>query len=85
MPVCELSYDYGRRMDGKFFSSWTGNNIAGTDWLQSFMKRHKSLTLCKPKNTSLFRATVFNNMYIMTFLKNYECALKSWVFTADGV
>jgi hypothetical protein len=76
-PVCQLSYDYGRRLDGKFPSSWTGNKIAGTDWLQSFMKRHRNLTFRKPENTSLFRATVFSKTYIMEFLKNYECALKS--------
>jgi hypothetical protein len=50
-----LAYDYGR-LQCKFPSSWIGNKIAGIDWLQGFMKRHKNLTLRKPENTSLFRA-----------------------------
>ena len=47
------------------------------------MKRHKSLTLCKLKNTSLFRAIAFNKTNTMELFNNYECALKCWEFTAD--
>jgi hypothetical protein len=49
------------------------------------MKRHKNLTLRQPENTSLFWATAFNERYAMEFFDNYERALKSWKFTADGV
>jgi len=46
---------------------------------------YKNLTLGKPENTSLFRATVFNKTNVMEFFDNYERALKSWKFTADRV
>jgi hypothetical protein len=49
------------------------------------MKRHKNLMLRKLENTSLFRATAFNETNIMEFFNNYEPTLKSWEFTADRV
>jgi hypothetical protein len=79
----QLAYDYGRRLECKFPSSWIGNKIAGIDWLQGFMKRHKNLTLRKPENTSLLRATAFKKSIV--FFNNYKRALKSWKFAADSV
>jgi len=58
--TCQLAYDYGRRLQCIFHISWTDNKIAGIDWLQGFMKRHKNLTLRKPEYSSLFSATAFN-------------------------
>ena len=82
--IHQLAYDYGRRLQCNFPSSWTNNKIAGIDWLQGFTKRHTNRTLCKPENESLFRTTAYNNSNIMEFFNNYECALKSWKFTADS-
>ncbi|KAK9746981.1 CENP-B N-terminal DNA-binding domain [Popillia japonica] len=39
------------------------SKMAGFDWVKSFMRRHEKLTLRKPENTSLARATTFNNQY----------------------
>jgi hypothetical protein len=83
--IHQLTYNYGRRLQCKFPSSWADNKIAGIDWLQGFMKRHKNLTLRKRKYTSLLRATAFNKTNVMEFFDNYERALKSWKFTADRV
>jgi hypothetical protein len=44
--------------------------------------KDRSLTLRKPQNTSLIRATAFNKTNVMQFFDNYERALKSWLFTA---
>jgi hypothetical protein len=67
--IRQLAYDYGRRLQCKFPSSWIDNKIVGIDWLQGFMKRHKNLTIRKPENTStsLFRATAFNKTNVMEF------------------
>ena len=83
--ICQLAYDYGRRLECKFSSSWIDNKIGGSDWLRGFMKRHKNLMLHKPKNTSLFRAKAFNKTNVMEFFNYYEYPFKSWKFTADRV
>jgi hypothetical protein len=49
------------------------------------MKQHKNLTLRKPENTSLFRATAFNKTNVMEIFDKYEQALQSGIFTGDGV
>jgi hypothetical protein len=46
--IRQLAYNYGRRMQCKFPSSWIDNKTAGIDWLQGFMKQHKNLTLHQP-------------------------------------
>ena len=78
-----LADNYGRIPECKFLSIWNDNKIAGIDWLQGFMKRRKNCKLCKPENTSLFMATVFNKTKEMEFFDSYERALKSWEFAAD--
>jgi hypothetical protein len=77
-----LAYYYGRIPECKFPSRWNDNKIAGIGWLQDFMKRRKNHKLCKPENTSLFMAIVFNKTKGVEFFDNYERALKSWEFTA---
>jgi hypothetical protein len=81
----QLAYDYGRRLQCKFSSSWIDNKFAGIDWLQGFMKTPSNPTLRKPENTTLFRSTAFNKTNAMKFFDNYERALKSWKFTGDRV
>jgi bifunctional ADP-heptose synthase (sugar kinase/adenylyltransferase) len=76
--IRQLVYNYSRRLQCKFTSSWLDNKIAEIDWLQSFMKRHKNLMLCKPENTSLFRAAALYKPNVMEFFDNYERAHKSW-------
>jgi hypothetical protein len=49
------------------------------------MKKRKNCKLCKPENTSLSLATVFNKTKGIAFFDNYERALKSWEFTAYRV
>ena len=42
--ILQLAYDYHKRLECKFPSSWI-DKIAGIDWLQGFIKRRKYLTL----------------------------------------
>lgn len=84
--IRQLAYDYARQSACKHPEAWDSNRIAGIDWVQSFMKRHNNLlTLRKPENTSLSRATAFNKTNVMEFYDNYERALQSGEFTGDRI
>lgn len=51
--------------------SWEERKCAGVDWMQGFMKRHLTLRLRKPDNTSLSRWTSFNPSNVNEFYDNY--------------
>lgn len=80
-----LAYDYARQLKLKMPDSWNTIKSAGDDWLFSFMKRHKELTIRKPENTSLSRLTSFNKTNVDEFFDNYERALQSKSFTAAQI
>lgn len=50
---------------------WTLNNIAGLFRHQNCMKRHPKLSLRRPENTRLGRATAFNKHNANDFFTNY--------------
>jgi hypothetical protein len=45
----QLVQDCGSRLQSTFPISWIDKKIAGIDWLQGFMKRHKKRILRKPE------------------------------------
>lgn len=86
MQIRILAYDYAKRINKSIcVSKWDVNKIAGVDWLQGFKRRHPNLSLRKPENTSLSRATSFTKENVTTFFTNYERALSSREFTPDRI
>lgn len=79
-----LAYQYALEL-GKCPSKWTENREAGIEWLKGFMKRNKDLSIRKPENTSLSRATSFNKHNVETFFDNYEKVLRKYNFTPDRI
>ena len=73
--VRKLSYDYSLSLGIKIKKSWSDNQLAGVDWMKGFMRRHPSLNLHKPENTSLSQATSFNQVNVSELFVNYEKAL----------
>jgi hypothetical protein len=56
--------------------------IASLQWAKCLMKHHPHLSLRKPENTSLARATSFNQKNITHFQNNYKELLVKFQFTA---
>lgn len=68
----ELAFQYANHLNIKYPEAWNQKRCAGIDWMKSFMKRHKDLSLRKPENTSLSRATSFNKHNVLEFFRNYQ-------------
>lgn len=82
----ELAYQYAKHLPNcSVPESWELNKIAGKFWMQSFMKRHSSLRLRSPENTSLARATAFNRTTVNEFFDNYMTVMESYKFSPDRI
>lgn len=82
-----LAYEYACALPNcKFPNQWHENKKAGIDWLKSFMNRNKNkITLRKPENTSLARATGFNKRAVSEFFENYITVLKKYNFKPEQI
>ena len=59
--------------------------MAGKDWLQGFMARHKELSLRIPQATSVSRAVGFNRAQVQNFFTVYKSLLDKHSFSAQSV
>jgi hypothetical protein len=67
----ELAYQFAlsNKIDVPY---WEPAKAASKHWLQGFMRRHNELSIRKPENTSLSRATSFNRHNIAMFFDKLE-------------
>lgn len=56
----QIAYEMAKMNNVRIPESWEANKIAGIDWLRGFRERFPEMTLRKPENCSLARATSFN-------------------------
>lgn len=75
----KLAFDYAMA-NGICPDKWKELKNATNDWLKGFMKRHKDLTVRKPENTSLSRATSFNKTNVSTFFEKLSTVLLEYNF-----
>lgn len=85
VEIRKLALSYAKLIGCEYPNNWDTSNMAGIDWLKGYMKRHKRLSLRKPENTSLARATSFNKTNVTEFQDNYERALQSYPFTPNKI
>lgn len=81
----EMAYSYAKYLGRSFPESWERDKTAGLDWIKGFMKRHSTLSLRKPENTSLNRALGFNKASVQAFFDNYESLLKKFNFSSSAI
>ncbi|GBO46976.1 hypothetical protein AVEN_199426-1, partial [Araneus ventricosus] len=80
-----LAFQYAEKLGKAMPSSWNVNECAGIDWMQSFMKRHPRLSLHKPENTSLSRATSFNKKNVGEIFDNLYAVMEKYKFKPERI
>lgn len=83
--VRELAYQFAVRLAINMPVSWKQNKIASLDWLKGFLKRHDSLAVRKPENTSLARTTSFNKTNVKDFFDNLARCYKKHCFPPNMI
>lgn len=80
----KLAYELAERLGIQHpFSHDT--KMAGRDWLTSFLRRHKEISLRDPEPTSIARAVGFNKPSVDRFFSVYKQELEKDNFTAQQV
>ncbi|XP_026331553.1 uncharacterized protein LOC113238919 [Hyposmocoma kahamanoa] len=64
--------------------NWERDKMAGLDWLRGFRERFPDMSLRKPENCSLARATAFNKETVKKFFDNLENVISRNPAFADG-
>lgn len=59
--------------------------VSGEDWIYSFMKRHRNLSVRTPEATSLSRSTSFNRANVAGFFANLEAVLTKYKFEPSSI
>ncbi|KAK7575698.1 hypothetical protein V9T40_012018 [Parthenolecanium corni] len=71
--VRKLAYQTAERNNiSKIPKSWKTEKMAGKKWFTAFRKRHPQLSIRKPENCSLARASAFNRHTVSTFFDKLE-------------
>ncbi|EFN84581.1 hypothetical protein EAI_09936, partial [Harpegnathos saltator] len=80
-----LAYKFANVNCMKMPTSWKTNEEAGADWLMSFLKRNKSLSIRTPEATSIGRATGFNRPIVNLFFDKLAELFDRYHFAAKDV
>lgn len=83
--VRRFAYEYAKSLSLKYPAIWETTREAGESWMECFMRRNPDLSLRKPENTSLARATSFNPTNVKNYFDNLERALKRYNITGDKI
>ncbi|KAJ8876487.1 hypothetical protein PR048_020932 [Dryococelus australis] len=81
----KLAYEYAVTLKTKFPSSWERDQKVGLDWIKGSMKHHQQLSLHKPENMSLARATASNKTNVDEFFDNYTSVMDRYHFPPNKI
>ena len=69
IEVRELAYHLALKNNKTMSFNWLEQCIAGLDWFQGFVHRHREISLRTPEPTSLSRASSFNKHNVSEFFR----------------
>ena len=78
-------YEFAFRNKKDLPENWLEKNMAGIDWFQGFMKRHKQIFLRQPEATSIARASSFNQVNVSRFFDLLEDVKSRYSFEAKDI
>lgn len=82
--IRKLAFEYAVHLN-QCPNKWEQNQMAGVDWMKGFMRRHSSLSLRKPENTSLARTLGFNKQMVEEFQTNLADIYSKHKFQPDRI
>lgn len=86
MQARQLAFDYAAFLQLKNIpDTWITNKSAGKDWVSSFMVRHSNLSLRKPENTNIARASAFNPHNVNLFFENYLKVMQKYKLQPERI
>jgi len=83
--VRKLAYEFAIKNNKDVPFNWMEKNVAGIDWFQAFMKRHKEISLRQPESTSIARASSFNEVNVSKFFDLLEDVKSRYSFQAKDI
>jgi len=82
--IHQLAFDDAKKLDS-CPQKWQTVGTVGLEWVKCFMKHHPHLSLRKPENTSLARATGSNQHNVTKFHHDYKELHVHFKFTSDQI
>ena len=82
--VCSIAYQPAAR-NGMQYLFNQETNLAGTDWLQGFLKRHPQLSLWTPQQTSAARAHAFNGNRVAKFFNLLDTLMEKHAYNPGDI
>jgi len=83
--VRKLAYEFAFKNNKDLNNNWLEKNMAGVDWFQGFMKRHKEISLHQPESTSIARASSFNEVNVFRFFDLLQVVKSRYSFQAKDI
>ncbi|XP_063237415.1 uncharacterized protein LOC134539361 [Bacillus rossius redtenbacheri] len=83
--VRHLAFLCGKKYNVPMPNTWSDKELAGADWLSSFLKRHPDLSIRTPEATSLGRASSFNRANVSKFFDKLSEVYDRHSFTANDI
>lgn len=81
----ELAYQFAIKANIKYPETWNENLMAGEKWYRLYMQRHKNLSLCTPKQTSLNRVKAFCRVNVEVFFGHLNEVTTTTHFNAAAI
>ncbi|XP_055307136.1 tigger transposable element-derived protein 6-like [Sitodiplosis mosellana] len=83
--VRALAYDYAKKLDVPMPIQWIRSEMAGIEWIRTFLRRQSQLSVRKPEATSLARATAFNRYNVGEFFSKLKEVCNKYQFPPQNI